>query len=160
MEIKDSGERRQFSSGAVRDANDSKGRCDLLPLGVVAEILNDKVLSHIDQYVRIGGTRFLIEAIKEFSKTYYDDLETAMLEVSFHYSEGLKKYPPRNWEKGIDLHSYIDSGVRHYLKHKRGDVDEPHDRAFIWNMLGAIHTHYYHPDLRDLPFNKTEEDIH
>ena len=31
--ILDSGDRTQFSSGAVRDMKGGKGRCDLLPLG-------------------------------------------------------------------------------------------------------------------------------
>lgn len=31
MEIKDSGERRKFKTGAVRDITEGKGRCDLLP---------------------------------------------------------------------------------------------------------------------------------
>ena len=33
VEIKDSGERRTFSTGSVRDVPEGKGRCDLLPLG-------------------------------------------------------------------------------------------------------------------------------
>ena len=36
MAIKDSGERKEFSTGAVRDIQEGKGRCDLLPLDVVA----------------------------------------------------------------------------------------------------------------------------
>ena len=74
----------------------------------------------------------------------------------------VKKYGDRNWEKGIPLHCYIDSGVRHYLKFLRGDTDEPHDRAFVWNMLGAIWTHKNKPELIDLPFategKPTDED--
>lgn len=31
-ELKDSGARREFESGAVRDIQEGKGRCDLLPL--------------------------------------------------------------------------------------------------------------------------------
>lgn len=31
MELKDSGNRREFTTGAVRDIGDGKGRCDLLP---------------------------------------------------------------------------------------------------------------------------------
>ena len=31
MEIKDSGERREFDTGAVRDIQEGKGRMDLLP---------------------------------------------------------------------------------------------------------------------------------
>lgn len=34
--IKDSGNRREFETGAVRDIQEGKGRCDLLPLDVVA----------------------------------------------------------------------------------------------------------------------------
>lgn len=41
MPIMDSGERRRFSTGAVRDIADGKGRCDLLPLDVVGAITND-----------------------------------------------------------------------------------------------------------------------
>ena len=35
---------------------------------------------------------------------------------------------------------YIDSGVRHYLKTLRGDIDEPHYRGFVWNLLCAMWT--------------------
>lgn len=154
MEIKDSGNRREFSSGAVRDINEGKGRCDLLPLGVISEISGNTIFTNINDYVRNGDKQFLAEAIREFSKTRYGDLHTAMLEVSKHYEDGCKKYGERNWEKGIPLHCYIDSGVRHYIKWLRGDDDEPHDRAFLWNMLGALWTHDYKPELCDLPFNK------
>jgi hypothetical protein len=56
------------------------------------------------------------------------------------------------------VHIFIDSGVRHYLKYLRGDKDEPHDRAFIWNMLGAIWTHENKPELIDLPFKEASPD--
>jgi len=29
---------------------------------------------------------------------------------------------------------YLDSAIRHYLKWKRGDKDERHDRAVLWNL--------------------------
>ena len=38
MEIKDSGNRREFNSGAVRDMSEGKGRMDLLPWAAVMEI--------------------------------------------------------------------------------------------------------------------------
>ena len=82
---------------------------------------------------------------------------TWLLEVSKHYEEGAKKYAERNWEKGISLHCYIDSGVRHYLKWLRGDKDEPHDRAFVWNMLGALWTQENKPELIDLPFKEIQK---
>ena len=52
--IKDSGARRHFNTGAVRDIAEGKGRCDLLPLDAVAAILDTPVLDCIDDYVRTG----------------------------------------------------------------------------------------------------------
>ena len=157
MKLQDSGDRREFDSGAVRDICEGKGRCDLLPLDIVADIMNDEILCYIDQYVRSGNRTSLVKAIKSFSEARYGTLNTAMLEVSKHYEDGCNKYGERNWQKGIPLHCYIDSGVRHYIKFTRGDDDEPHDRAFLWNMLGAIWTQNHLPEQCDLPFNEKEE---
>ena len=159
MEIKDSGKRREFSSGAVRDINEGKGRCDLLPLGVIGEICGNAILFFISEYIRTGDKKWLSKTIKNFSDVRYGDLNTAILEVSKHYEDGCNKYGERNWEKGIPLHCYIDSGVRHYIKWLRGDTDEPHDRAFLWNMLGALWTHTYKPEFCDLPFNKDDAQL-
>lgn len=160
--IADSGHRTQFASGAVRDARPGVGRCDLLPLGVIGEQTNDNILSLVEAYIRNGVPEVLWEAICIFSKRHYNETFTALLEASKQYEDGAKKYDDRNWEKGIPLHCYIDSGVRHYLKFLRGDTDEPHDRAFVWNMLGAIWTHKNKPELIDLPFanegEPTDED--
>lgn len=158
MPIMDSGERRRFSTGAVRDIADGKGRCDLLPLDVVGAIANDPILPLINDYIRTGDESSLHRAIVDFSESHFDNFSTAMLEVSKHYEDGAKKYDERNWEKGIQLHCYIDSGIRHYIKYCRGDVDEPHDRAFLWNMLGALWTQNNKPELIDLPFGKEGEE--
>jgi hypothetical protein len=152
-ELKDSGARRDFGTGAVRDVAEGKGRCDLLPLGIVSDFfMGDDVLKHIDIYVHCGVVWQLFYALRAFAARRNWDYYTAILEVSRQYEDGCQKYGDRNWEKGIPLHCYIDSGVRHYLKFLRGDTDEPHDRAFIWNMLGAIWTHENKPELIDLPF--------
>ena len=157
-ELVDSGARRKFDSGAERDIQEGKGRCDLLPLEVVAKIINkdcseSHVLTCISDYVKEGNFDHIYFAVMQFvNNELKTDMSTAILEVSKHYEDGANKYSERNWEKGIPLHCFIDSGVRHYLKFKRGDTDEPHDRAFIWNMLGAIWTHKNKPECIDLPF--------
>ena len=156
MAILDSGERRQFETGAVRDISEGKGRCDLLPLKSIGKHLDDHILESIENYLREGDTEYLWFAIEQFSTSHFTGFITGLLEVSKQYEEGAKKYADRNWEKGMFVHCYIDSGVRHYLKFLRGDKDEPHDRAFIWNMLGAIWTHENKPELIDLPFAKIE----
>ena len=154
MAILDTGKRREFSTGAVRDNGEGRGRCDLLPLDVIADTVENRIFKHIDNYIRSGNLTYLLAAIHEFQAKYYENYYTALLELAKHYEEGAVKYAERNWEQGIPLHCYIDSGVRHYLKLLRGDTDEPHDRAFLWNMFGAIWTHKHLPKMIDLPFKE------
>lgn len=152
-ELKDSGERREFETGAVRDIVEGKGRCDLMPLHEVSVYLyNDNVIESIARFMQSGEISHLYDALS-FSSTYmFPDKFTQMLEVAKQYEAGANKYGEHNWEKGIPLHSYIDSAVRHYLKCLRGDNDEPHDRAFVWNILGAIWTLNNKPEMNDIKY--------
>jgi len=147
-EILDSGERREFETGAVRDVSNNSGRCDLLPLIVVGELMQNIPLTFIGKYVECGGVQRLYDAIKGI----VDGLPDAMLQLAVHFEKGANKYNDRNWEKGIPLHCYIDSAVRHYLKYLRGDKDEKHQTAAIWNLMCAIWTHENRPSMIDLPF--------
>lgn len=154
--ILDSGNRTEFSTGAVRDMREGKGRCDLLPLDVTSNYFTDPVLLRIYQSIHGRYTTFekrLYSALAKFIELNYDDPYTAFLELSKHFEDGAKKYGEYNWQKGIPLHCYIDSAVRHYLKFKRGDKDEPHDRAFMWNIVCAIWTHEHKPEMNDLGLN-------
>jgi hypothetical protein len=155
--LKDSGSRREFGTGSVRDVAEGKGRCDLLPLGVLADRLQCKPLRYLQAYIRRGNISSLFFALDEHIGYGLTNWADAMLDVALQFEAGCQKYGDRNWEKGQPLHVYIDSGVRHYLKHLRGDTDEPHGRAFIWNMLCAIWTHINKPELIDLPFASTGE---
>ena len=150
MSILDSGARREFETGAVRDIAEGKGRCDWLPLDIASEWTGYKELDHINTYIRTGNTDSLLLALDCF--IYGENKETALLEVAKHFEEGCKKYGDRNWELGLPCHCYIDSAVRHFLKHKRLDTDEQHGRAFIWNILCCIWTHKHKPEMQDLPF--------
>lgn len=109
--IKDSGERTEFSSGAVRDMHVGKGRFDLLP--------------------------------------WY-----AIHEVAKHCEDGALKYGERNVDKGIPLHSLLDSAIRHLVKYMHGETDEPHLRAAAWNVLWALEQETTHPEMNDLPTSK------
>ena len=105
--IKDSGDRSQFPTGAVRDLSSGKGRMDLLPWN-------------------------------------------AIIEVSKHCEDGAKKYGENNVDKGIPLHSLIDSGMRHLAKFTAGHKDEDHLRAAAWNILWALEFRETRPELNDL----------
>ena len=145
--IKDSGNRRQFETGAVRDIQEGKGRCDLLPMRVVATYLHNRTLNAIADFQETGDVKHL-DAALNYSDCFGNRL-TLILEVSKHFEEGCQKYGENNWQKGIPTHCYIDSAVRHYLKYLRGDNDEPHDRAFAWNILCCMWTCIHKPELND-----------
>jgi len=91
-EMKDSGERTQFKTGAERQPTTGKGSFDLLP--------------------------FL--AITKLAK---------VLEV------GANKYSRRNYEKGLPLSRYLDSGLRHLVQFTLNFKDEEHLSQAIWNFV-------------------------
>ena len=158
-EILDSGNRREFASGAVRDIQEGKGRCDLMALDVVADYIQQFMapdfaapIQYISKFQETGDSNHLLDAIYSFTinqinwnRNHY----TMLIEVSMHFEDGAKKYGPDNWRKGIPVHCYINSAVRHYLKFLRGDKDEPHDRAFCWNIICAIWTCKHKPELNE-----------
>lgn len=179
--IKDSGERREFETGAVRDIQEGKGRCDLLPLDVIADFIKFeweadkrddenlektwKILNWLDSFLKSKSIDFLFEALREaiyfesshetvcfdgFNYDFNPNISGMILELSKHFEEGAKKYGQHNWERGIPTHCYLDSAVRHLLKWCRGDDDERHDRAFVWNIVCLIWTLRYKPELDDL----------
>ena len=106
--IKDSGERTEFSTGAVRDMHEGKGRFDLLPW-------------------------------------------PAIWEVAKHCENGAKKYGEHNVDKGIPVHSLIDSAIRHLVKFWLGWDDEPHLTSACWNALWALNMMLVKPEMDDRP---------
>jgi hypothetical protein len=91
-QLKDSGDREQFKTGAVRDLQIGKGRMDLLPM-------------------------------------------RALVELSKHFEAGCNKYGERNWELGVPLHTFVNSGLRHLAQFMCGEYDEPHLTAVCWNFM-------------------------
>ena len=73
------------------------------------------------------------------------------MDLSVHYKNGADKYAERNWEKGLPIHSFIDSAIRHLCKDILGWDDEPHLIACVWNVVGALYTLETYPWLQDLP---------
>lgn len=160
--ILDSGERRQFDTGAVRDICEGKGRCDLLPLDIIVDLfigdLEADIIGEIARFRSDGHRDHLLGAIEAFTLVFKNGVKgcphknrvgDVILEAAMHFEEGAKKYGENNWQKGIPVHCYIDSALRHFLKFIRGDTDEPHDRAFVWNLLCCAWTMKHKPELDD-----------
>lgn len=112
--IKDSGSRRTFDTGAQRDRGDAKGRPDLRPV---------HALNILDRHMEAGAA----------------------------------KYNDRNWEQGMPLSEFINSGIRHLEKELAGYDDEPHAAAALWNIACFLETRHriamgmLPPELDDLP---------
>lgn len=209
--VKDSGDRREFASGAVRDMQKGKGRCDLLPLAELATLIdnmdikkdyiqtiisfddhpeswifrhfnnainalntakNNETFTTTDKiekisceitdslymaleiflvrfYIRENGIFVtLYDVLSEISAdneiavniSFDKILYSAILDLAKHFEAGARKYGDNNWRKGIPINVFIDSAVRHFCKFMRGDTDEPHDIAFMWNVICCIWT--------------------
>lgn len=208
--VKDSGDRREFASGAVRDMQVGKGRCDLLPLAELSALIDNMDIKkdHIQTIISSDGLTeswifrhfncainalnrakdadsktiecisyeivnclyaileiFLIcfykypECNNGIWSTLYDALNSvpedfevaikahinnvlysAILDLAKHFEAGARKYGDNNWRKGIPINVFIDSAIRHFCKFMRGDTDEPHDIAFMWNVICCIWT--------------------
>lgn len=76
---------------------------------------------------------------------------SALLRISKHVENTLTHYPERNWEKGLPMHSMVDSAFRHLAKYMEGWNDEDHLCAATTNLLMALWTEEHHPDMQDIP---------
>ena len=150
--IKDSGNRTEFATGAVRDIQQGKGRFDLMPLDIMSKVFAVEfaddfeessiadVLKSIADFKRTGNKRWLCIAIAQYSLAVNVDLPKLMLDVAKHFENGALKYGEHNWEKGIPISRYIDSALRHLMKDLAGETDEDHAAAFVWNCMCAAWT--------------------
>lgn len=75
----------------------------------------------------------------------------ALIRLSKHYEAGTAAHGERNWEKGIPMHSFLDSALRHLAKYMDGQTDEDHLCAAAWNILGAMWTEEKKPEMQDIP---------
>ena len=86
----------------------------------------------------------------------------ALLRVSKHIENSIAPghYPERNWEKGIPMHSMVDSALRHIAKYVDGWTDEDHLAAATTNLLMALWTEDKRPDMQDIPTRPEFEEMH
>jgi hypothetical protein len=76
---------------------------------------------------------------------------SALIRVSKHMEDALTHYPERNWEKGLPMHSMVDSAFRHLAKYVAGMTDEDHLCAAATNLLMALWMEDNKPEMQDIP---------
>jgi hypothetical protein len=60
-----------------------------------------------------------------------------------HLTKGAQKYDKRNWMKAAgpaELDRFRESALRHFLQWYRGETDEDHAAAVLFNINGAEYT--------------------
>lgn len=98
----------------------------------------DKVKKHTEEKI-IFDTGAQREV--KTGKGRYDLLPPiAIKRLARHYENGAKVHSDRNWEKGLPLHSFADSMIRHAFAVLEGKRDEDHLAAVMWNAAGYIYT--------------------
>lgn len=83
----------------------------------------------------------------------------ALIRISKHMEDavtpdpetGKPHYPERNWEKGLPMHTMLDSAMRHMAKYMDGWDDEDHLCAAATNLLMAMWMETKRPDMQDIP---------
>ena len=83
----------------------------------------------------------------------------ALIRVSRHMEDAIRPDPEtgrphyyeRNWEKGLPIHTMIDSAFRHLAKYAEGWDDEDHLCAAATNLLMAMWTEEHIPQMQDIP---------
>lgn len=81
------------------------------------------------------------------AKIRYDLIPSELLtRLAEHYTKSLEKYPEDNWKKATKEESrkiFIPSAWRHFISWTRGDKDEDHGIALIWNIISYIWINEY-----------------
>lgn len=73
-----------------------------------------------------------------------------LMDLSEWYAAGAKKYGSNNWLRGQSQSAIIGSLLRHLTKLVRGDTDERHDLALVWNAIALQSTIKYHKDNKNV----------
>ena len=167
MEIKDSGERREFETGSVRDRAVGKGLPALISAPLMCEYFAHFASSDFNDEI-IGLYKILADgawprAITIFNSLInYHGFYNATKRLSIQLEMGAIKYGTRNWEKGQPMESYVNSALRHIFAMLDGKDDEDHYAAALFNVMGLWHTGHMIskgllPDtLNDLPGGANE----
>lgn len=77
-------------------------------------------------------------------KTDYDLIPVWFLErMAQHLMKGAVKYGENNWQLANseeELERFRKSAIRHHMQWRKGDRDEDHAMAVVFNIMAAEHT--------------------
>jgi len=59
--------------------------------------------------------------------------------TALHYGSGAKKYDEWNWSRGMPFSRFLASMKRHISAFERGEIDEDHLAAVVFNANSIMH---------------------
>lgn len=162
---KDTGKRKEFSSGAVRDDDGAKTRWDLIfPLGQMwsespaavlftSNVRCRKLFKAVDEYLNnINGGYHAEDVAKALQRIETGTLPRRFAELM---TRGAAKYSARNWELMSSKEELVrarESLKRHALEYmdEQGELDgEDHASGILFNLVlceRLINFHNIPPD--------------
>jgi len=126
------------------------------------------IMNEVENLERESNNRIaelLMEKVKEYqnkpfrtneNKLRYDLCPAiAQREYAKVWTEGLKKYPARNWEKGFLFSEVIASAMRHLEAMRLGEMIDKesgllHSAHLMANAAMLTEFYFTHPELNDL----------
>jgi hypothetical protein len=143
--LADSGARTATVTGALRQPNGVEaGRYDLIPgecVGALPSRIDDDLTfgdAVADAYLSLACGD--LDGVHMLAAFIIQRRMGGLHRLAVHYARGALKYADRNWEKGLETGRIVDSLFRHAQKALRGDTDEDHDAAAVWNCFALTFT--------------------
>ena len=171
-EMKDSGKRALFPTGAQRDTSTNKPRPDLISPYVMKELftlhadgwrydkaecirglVNNLTIfrddpQHQGALVLLSLQRVInimyLEIANSDTELYNSNrvLATGLLRIGEWLRLGAIKYNEWNWAKGIPVSRCYESAIRHLMQYLSGATDEDHLAALGCNLMFIYHYYY------------------
>ena len=135
------------SSASDGSCNATKEEINLVGTNIIKCPRYDKEVMKDKRTFESGATRSI-----SVDKGRFDLLPwTAIQELAIHCAKGAEIHGERNVDKGIPIHSLIDSAVRHLSNYMRGKDEELHLVSALWNIAFAVQTEIEHKECQDIP---------
>lgn len=132
-------------------------------------LLTDSVIGEMSFGVKDSGQRWqfksgMVRDTTDGKTDFSLCFDGPMFErLAVHLTKGAQKYSARNWMKAAgaeELARFRSSACRHFYQWLRGDTDEDHAAATVFNINGALYVEQRIKETRAyLPDRKSEEPL-
>lgn len=143
--LQDNKQREEFASGMVREPQNDKMRYDLALDGPLVWALfhdakYDGVIRAAQDWYENRGVGKAANVVLELASVTEGGIWTIIDRYTVLMMKGAVKYSEHNWLKAqgeAELKRFIASFSRHLVKYLRGETDEDHLAAIVFNLNGA-----------------------